>query len=66
MEYFETFQVQRSNLRSFHFGVTMEFSYVVRLSFYPWFCRFCKTMLPLLPCKTMLPPVRTQKYILVF
>jgi len=37
-----------------------------KVSFYPWFCRFCKTMLPFWPCKTMLPIVGTQKYILVF
>src|SRR5258708_29352047 len=29
--------------------------YFENLSFYPWFCRFSKTMLPFLPCKTMLP-----------
>src|SRR5579864_8280240 len=25
------------------------------VSFYPWFCRCCKTVLPFRPCKTMLP-----------
>ena len=29
MEYFGIFQVQRGNLRSFHFGVTLEFSVFV-------------------------------------
>jgi hypothetical protein len=35
VEYFGIFQVQRGNLRSFHFGVTLEFS-----------SRFSRTFIP--------------------
>jgi hypothetical protein len=35
VEYFGIFQVQRGNLRSFHFGVTLEFSLFGVLSFNP-------------------------------
>jgi hypothetical protein len=55
VEYFGIFQVQRGKLRSFHFGVTLEFSLLENLSLIPWFCRICKTMLPICLCKTMLP-----------
>src|SRR5436190_23973251 len=31
------------------------FAMGMRLSLIPWFCRICKTMLPISDCKTMLP-----------
>jgi hypothetical protein len=57
MENFGVFQLNFVNLRSFHCGIPVEFSRRENLSFNPWFCRICKTMLPI---------VCTQKYILVF
>src|ERR1700756_4011820 len=31
------------------------FEHIENLSLIPWFCRICKTMLPISDCKTMLP-----------
>jgi len=42
-------------LCSFHSEEAMEIPLLENLSLIPWFCRFCKTMLPICLCKTMLP-----------
>jgi hypothetical protein len=55
MEYFWVFEELLVSLCSFHFGVAMEFSVCGILSLIPWFCRICKTVLPISDCKTMLP-----------
>ncbi len=55
VEYFGIFQVQRGNLRSFHFGVTLEFSCMMCVFLPIGFADSAKPMLPFLPCKPMLP-----------